>query len=65
MKRFPLADSSDHVLSRSAGKEDSWSNDVEFLNNVLLRVSNRKELLEAYLKADSLAKGLRGALGEK
>ena len=41
------------------------SKDIEFGNNVLLRVGNRRELLEGYQKADSMASHLKKMLSTK
>jgi hypothetical protein len=64
MKRFPMDNKlSESVLSESNGLSELKS--IEFDNNVLLRISNRKELLGYYHKADSLAAQLKIELGKK
>jgi hypothetical protein len=78
LKLFPLYDLEDqpHGSGTSTGLLKSnaatdrlnganlsdLSKSVEFGNNVLLRVTNRKELLDLYQKADSLATRLEQAL---
>jgi hypothetical protein len=59
LKRFPIGES---TLNSALTGPDNLSNllkNFEFENNVILRVSNRKELLEVYQKADSLADHLK------
>ncbi len=62
LKRFPLEDSL--RFSQNLQVKETI-NPVEFLNNVLLRVSNRKELLLIYKKADSLGNLLQTKLAKK
>jgi hypothetical protein len=64
LKRFPLDDLADQdQLSNSVNFEDLPKN-IEFRNNVLLRVKNREELLVVYQQADSLSAKLKNALYE-
>ena len=64
-KHFSLADSTGG--EDADGKENIVEalGNIEFSNNVLLRLSNRKELLERYQMADSLAKKLEEMLDKK
>jgi len=65
LKRFPI-DDSDSLLTKSL-PDDTMSQikNFEFGNNVLLRVLTRKELLQDYQRADSLAIQLKNKLTEK
>jgi hypothetical protein len=63
MKRFPMYKSGESIVPESNGITELKS--VEFGNNVLLRVLNRKELLEIYQRADTLATALKADLSRK
>jgi hypothetical protein len=54
-KHFSLADSAQKDDANGQKSMSEGLNNIEFSNNVLLRLSNRRELLERYQKADSLA----------
>jgi hypothetical protein len=58
IKRFPMYDQP-HDSVPAMSNEVSEIKSVEFGNNVLLRVLNRKELLGNYQRADTLALALR------
>jgi hypothetical protein len=61
IKRFPMFDKSD-ASSGHVSDDVSEFKSAEFGNNVLLRVLNRKELLEIYQRADTLAISLKKEL---
>jgi hypothetical protein len=65
LKHFPLSGDAGPQPVMDPQQLQTLSRDVEFGNNVLLRVENRKELLEDYKMADSLGGRLRGVLMEK
>jgi hypothetical protein len=62
LKRFPLWGVGSRQSAMDAKQLVALGRDVEFGNNVLLRVGTRRELLEDYQKADSLGKELKTAL---
>jgi hypothetical protein len=64
LKRFPI-DDTDSLSGLSGPELSSVLKNFEFNNNVLLRVLNRKELLEEYQRTDSTAIVLSNALREK
>ena len=65
LKKFPIANSdAPGALSRTTSAKNQLL-DFEFDNNVLLRVLTRKELLDDYHTADSLAGNLKIELSEK
>jgi len=65
LKQFPLDETETHEISLTANDMNSVLKNVEFDNNVLLRVLNRKELLGIYQRADSLASQLHDELIKK
>jgi len=62
LKHFPLGDST--ILPVLSGSENITGllKNIEFDNNVLLRVSNRRELMEIYHRTDSIAQLLKKEL---
>jgi hypothetical protein len=62
LKHFPLGDST--VLPVMTGSENisTLLKNIEFDNQVLLRVSNRRELMEIYHRTDSIALLLKNEL---
>jgi hypothetical protein len=65
LKRFPLNNGANRQMVMDPRQFQALSEDVEFENNVLLRVENRKELMQGYQIADSLGGRLRSALLSK
>jgi hypothetical protein len=65
LKRFPIAESGNQSVNPRPDDKVKLVTDFEFDNNVLLRVLTRKELLEVYQMADSLAGQLKIALEKK
>jgi hypothetical protein len=65
LKQFPLDEKRSQASSMSAKDMSELINNIEFDNNVLLRVLNRKELLDIYQRADSLARLLHNDLIKK
>ena len=65
LKKFPLADSSAINALTGPNEMTDLLKSIEFENNVLLRILNRRELLELYHSADSLAGKLLIELGKK
>ena len=65
LKHFPLNDAGKEPSGNAQDEIAGLDNKVEFSNNVLLRVSNRKELLSIYEKADSMAVQLKNELIKK
>jgi hypothetical protein len=65
LKHFPLSGGAGPQPVMDPQQLQALARDVEFGNNVLLRVENRKELLEDYKMADSLGRRLREVLMEK
>jgi hypothetical protein len=63
LKTFALDEKAAGSATLSANIE-SIAKDVEFQNNVLLRLSNRKELLDLYHSAEATAKKLLAKLAE-
>jgi len=61
LKQFRLDDRGNQQPAPGANATD-WSKNIEFSNNIILRVGNRKDLLYLYQKADSLAIQLDHAL---
>jgi hypothetical protein len=55
LKQFPLDENRSQVSSITAKDLNELLKNIEFDNNVLLRVLNRKELLDSYQRTDSLA----------
>jgi hypothetical protein len=62
-KHFAMGDIGKQVISPQALQ--SLSYDVEFGNNLLLRIHTRNELMDGYQKANSLATELKQALEEQ
>ena len=60
LRQIPLDDSGRQANPTRAG--DGLPKDIEFSNNVLLRVSTRKELLGLYQRAEALADKVRNEL---
>jgi hypothetical protein len=65
LKKFPLADSSSINSLSGPNELSEVLKSIEFENNVLLRILTRKELLESYQIADSIAGRLLIDLGKK
>jgi hypothetical protein len=65
LKHFPLSGAAGSQPVMDPQQLQALARDVEFGNNVLLRVENRKELLGDYKMADSLGGRLREVLVEK
>jgi hypothetical protein len=65
LKHFSLNDPENEPVGNVQNEVAGLENNLEFSNNVLLRVSNRKELLSIYEKADSLATQLKKELIKK
>jgi hypothetical protein len=57
LKQFPLADVGPEQQSAADAPKS-----IEFSNNVLLRVTTRQELLDLYVRADSLATRIKNEL---
>jgi len=55
LKKFPLADSTSVNALSGPNELSEVLKSIEFENNVLLRILTRKELLESYQTADSIA----------
>lgn len=62
-KHFAMGNIGNHGINISQLK--SLSSDAEFGNNLLLRIHNRTELLDGYLRADSLANEVKKTLEEQ
>ena len=63
LRQFPLDDAGRQARpSGAGGAVDGLPKDIEFSNNVLLRVSTRKELLGLYQRAEALADKVRNEL---
>ena len=62
LKQFPLDQTRNQEFSITIKDMNALLKNIEFDNNVLLRVLNRKELLDIYQRADSLAKQLHDHL---
>jgi hypothetical protein len=62
LKEFPLDAFGERSTGPGSRVPGELSKSIEFDNNVLLRVTTRKELLDLYQRADSSAVQLRGAL---
>ncbi len=65
LKQFPLDEMRSQVSSMTQKDMNAILKNIEFDNNVLLRVLNRKELLDIYQRTDSLAELLHNNLGKK
>jgi hypothetical protein len=65
LKQIPLDDHRNQIVSASDKAMTALISDIEFNNNVLLRVTNRNELLGVYKKTDSLANLLHSAFARK
>jgi hypothetical protein len=64
-KRFPLGDAGNQQPGMSSTELQDLSKNIEFGNNVLLRVNNRQELLERYQRAILLGTQLKKSLSAK
>jgi hypothetical protein len=62
LKRFPLDGLDTAATTAKANDLMQLAGDIEFRNDVLLRVANRQELSALYRKADSLATELKAGL---
>jgi hypothetical protein len=62
LKQFPLDEIRSQEISFTTKEMYAILKNIEFGNNVLLRVLNRKELLDIYQRTDSLAKQLHDDL---
>jgi hypothetical protein len=62
LKRFPLDDKTNPKDLFAPEEISGLVKNIEFKNNVLLRVQNRQELLNDYLRADSTALLLKNVL---
>ena len=65
LKQFPLDEMRSQVSSMTQKDMNAILKNIEFDNNVLLRVLNRKELLDIYQRTDSLAELLHNNLEKK
>jgi hypothetical protein len=65
LKQFPLDEQRSQTISTTAKDMNELLKNIEFDNNVLLRVLNRKELLDIYKRTDSLAGLLQNDLVKK
>ena len=65
LKQFPLDEIRSQEISIMTKDMNAVLKNIEFDNNVLLRVLNRKELLDIYQRADSLASQLHDDLVKK
>ena len=65
LKHITLNDPGNEPSGNNQDEIAGLDNNIEFSNNVLLRVSNRRELLSIYEKADSLAVQLKNELIKK
>jgi hypothetical protein len=55
LKQFPLDENRSRLVFMTTNEMSALLKNIEFDNNVLLRVLNRNELLDIYQRADSLA----------
>lgn len=62
LKQFPMDDFGNQQPPSESNMVNDLPKNIEFGNNVLLRVTTRKELLSLYQKADSLAGQLKQEL---
>ena len=62
LKQFPLGNHMSEVNFKTTNEIKAVLTNLEFNNNVLLRISNRKELLDIYQSTDSLAELLNADL---
>ena len=62
LKRFVLDEKADSTSSMLVNVPNIFAKEPEFQNNVMLRVSNRKELMELYKMAQSMAAELHQKL---
>jgi hypothetical protein len=65
LKQIPLDEQIGHVIPMATKDMNELLKNIEFDNNVLLRVLNRKELLDIYQRTDSLAGQLKTDLLKK
>ena len=65
LKQFPLDENRSQPGSLTTKDLSELMKNIEFDNNVLLRVGNRNELLDLYQRADSLAEQLHNDLVKK
>ncbi len=65
LKQFPLDENRSQVITATTKDMNELLKNIEFDNNVLLRVLNRKELLDIYQRADSLAELLQNDFVKK
>ena len=65
LKAFPMADPGNTTDRSESNALNDLSKNIEFGNNVLLRVTTRKELLDIYQRADSSATQLKKALTQE
>jgi hypothetical protein len=65
LKQIPLDEMRSQVSSMTTKDMNELLKNIEFDNNVLLRVLNRKELLDIYQRTDSLAELLQNNLVKK
>jgi hypothetical protein len=65
LKRFPLVSIDNQHDAMSKSQIDELSKDMEFENNVLLRVTNRQELLGKYERALDLGTQLKNLLAKE
>jgi hypothetical protein len=59
LRRFPLGRGANGAMTQE--EQRALAKDVEFGNNVLLRIENRKELLEDYKRAAGLAMEIKSS----
>jgi len=62
LKRFVLSENADSSMVLQTNSVENLGREPEFQNNVMLRVSNRKELLELYRMAGAMASELHQKL---
>jgi hypothetical protein len=65
LKHFPMDDLGPVTTNSEGAQSVALVKDFEFENHVLLRVLNRKELLQAYQAADSAGSQLKDELAKK
>jgi hypothetical protein len=65
LKNFPMGGGDSQQSMTDPGKWQDLSKNIELGNNVLLRVANRRELLENYQKASLMAIQLKSTLTSK
>jgi hypothetical protein len=59
LRKFPLGGPASGAGTMTVQEQQALAKDIEFGNNVLLRVENRKELLEDYRRAAALASQIK------